>query len=54
MIAGLEKILRAAAEEKLIGIHAQPFVKYGLAGDEFFVHTGTVARRSEPLLFGPR
>src|SRR5580700_8096514 len=54
VIAGLKKILRAAAEEKLIGIHAQPFVKYWLAGYEFFVHTGTVARRSEPLLVAPR
>ena len=54
VIASLEKILRAAAKKKLVGIHTQPLVKNGLAGDELFMHTGTVARRSEPLLLGPR
>ena len=54
MIAGLEEILRAAAEEQFVGIYPQPLVKNGLAGNEFFMHTGTVARRGEPFLFEPR
>jgi hypothetical protein len=54
VIAGLKEILRASPEKQLVGIHPQPLVKYRLAGNEFFMHTGTLVRRGEPFLLEPR